>query len=64
MTTYKDAGVDITKADQLVKHLGITGYGAVIDLAWGLQVVLSTDGVGTKILVAEQLKKFDTIGID
>lgn len=25
---------------------------------------MSTDGVGTKILVAEKLKKFDTIGID
>ena len=24
----------------------------------------ATDGVGTKLLIAEKLKKFDTIGID
>ena len=77
--TYKDAGVDVNKADKLVKHLGITGYGAIIDIdktlpqftTWknpywhtGCRLVMGTDGVGTKILVAEQLKKYDTIGID
>lgn len=60
---YKDAGVDIAKASQLIKQLGFSGYGAVIDLG-DTKIVLSTDGVGTKILVAEQLKVFDTIGID
>ena len=76
--TYKDAGVDVNKADKLVKHLGISGYGAVIDIdktlpqftTWnnpywhtGCRLVMGTDGVGTKILVAEQLNVFDTIGI-
>ena len=42
----------------------MSGYGAVVNLFNGPKVVLSTDGVGTKILVAEQLNKFDTIGID
>ena len=28
--TYKNAGVDVNKADKLVKHLGIGGYGAVM----------------------------------
>jgi phosphoribosylformylglycinamidine cyclo-ligase len=64
VNAYKDAGVNVEKADKLVEHLGMSGYGAVVDLAWGPKVVLSTDGVGTKILVAEQLNKFDTIGID
>ena len=79
VNAYKDAGVDVKKADKLVKHLGISGYGAVIDIDstlktlpsynnpyWhtGCKLVMGTDGVGTKILVAEQLKKFDTIGID
>lgn len=41
------------------------GYFAnVIDIGMGLGVAISTDGVGTKILVAEMLGKFDTIGID
>ena len=61
--TYKDAGVDIQKADELVKHLGIEGFGALIKLG-NVWLVLSTDGVGTKLLVAEELKKYDTIGID
>jgi phosphoribosylformylglycinamidine cyclo-ligase len=60
---YKDAGVDIAKADKLIKQLGFSDYGAVINLG-DTKIVLSTDGVGTKILVAEQLKVFDTIGID
>lgn len=60
---YKSAGVDVDLADKLVKYLGMSGYGAVIDLG-GVKVVLSTDGVGTKLLVAEAHNKFDTIGID
>lgn len=28
------------------------------------KIVVSTDGVGTKVLLAKQLKKFDTVGID
>ena len=60
---YKDAGVDIAKADQLIKQLGFSDYGAVINLG-DTKIVLSTDGVGTKILVAEYLNVFDTIGID
>jgi phosphoribosylformylglycinamidine cyclo-ligase len=41
------------------------GYFAnVIDLGNGVGLALSTDGVGTKILLAEMLDKYDTIGID
>src|SRR5207247_2377983 len=41
------------------------GYFAnVIDIGGGVGLALSTDGVGTKILVAELLHKYDTIGID
>jgi phosphoribosylformylglycinamidine cyclo-ligase len=41
------------------------GYFAnVIDMGGGVGLALSTDGVGTKILVAELLHKYDTVGID
>ncbi len=41
------------------------GYFAnVIDLGNGQGLALSTDGVGTKILVAQLLGKYDTLGID
>ena len=41
------------------------GYFAnVIDLGANLGLAISTDGVGSKVLVAQLLGKFDTIGID
>jgi phosphoribosylformylglycinamidine cyclo-ligase len=41
------------------------GYFAnVIDIGNGMGIALSTDGVGTKILVAQMLAKYDTVGID
>src|SRR3989442_12702269 len=41
------------------------GYFAnVLDIGGGVGIAISTEGVGTKILVAEQLERFDTIGID
>jgi phosphoribosylformylglycinamidine cyclo-ligase len=39
-------------------------YASVIKLDERLGIALSTDGVGTKLLVAEQLGRFDTVGID
>jgi len=39
-------------------------YASVIRVDERLGIALSTDGVGTKLLVAEQLGRFDTIGID
>ena len=39
-------------------------YASVIKLDGRTGIALSTDGVGTKLLVAEQLGRFDTIGID
>jgi len=39
-------------------------YANVIPLTKDLALAISTDGVGTKILVAEEMDKYDTIGID
>lgn len=78
--TYASAGVDIEKADRFVdrlKHLArrpqhqelwpaAGGYAAVYPVAGSKDraMAVTTDGVGTKLLVAYQLKKFDTLGID
>src|SRR5262245_14495716 len=39
-------------------------YANVIPVTPDLGIAISTDGVGTKILVAEAMQKFDTVGID
>jgi len=39
-------------------------YASVIRLDERTGIALSTDGVGTKLLVAEQLGRFDTVGVD
>jgi phosphoribosylformylglycinamidine cyclo-ligase len=44
--------------------LGSGHYANVMRLAGNSGLALSTDGVGTKLIVAEQLDRFDTVGID
>ena len=39
-------------------------YATVVKIAPKLAIALSTDGVGTKLLVAELIGKYDTVGID
>jgi phosphoribosylformylglycinamidine cyclo-ligase len=45
-------------------QLALGYYANVLPLAPDLALAISTDGVGTKILVAEEMDKYDTIGID
>jgi phosphoribosylformylglycinamidine cyclo-ligase len=44
--------------------LPIGFFANVIDTGLGIGVAISTDGVGSKTLIAELLNKYDTIGID
>jgi phosphoribosylformylglycinamidine cyclo-ligase len=78
--TYKDAGVDIDAGDHFVEkikpyvkstfraevmtHIG--GFGGLFALRKYKEPVLvsGTDGVGTKLKVAFQMKRHDTVGID
>lgn len=76
--TYAQAGVDIEKAEKFVhriKHLarrpihdklwkGAGGYASVYPITDEQAVALTTDGVGTKLLLACERGKLSTIGID
>lgn len=78
MVTYSEAGVDISLEEQTVKAL--TGelsetleyqniikndghFAALVDFG-NQAIAMSTDGVGSKILIANLMNKFDTVGID
>jgi phosphoribosylformylglycinamidine cyclo-ligase len=45
-------------------HLDLGHFANVIEIAPDLGLAISTDGVGTKLLIAEMLEKYDTVGID
>ena len=44
--------------------IGIGHYAGLIDIGRNRLLAMHTDGVGTKVLVAQEMRKFDTIGID
>src|SRR3954464_4067360 len=44
--------------------LGSGHYANVLRIDDRLGIALSTDGVGSKIIVAEELGRYDTVGID
>jgi phosphoribosylformylglycinamidine cyclo-ligase len=44
--------------------LPIGSFANVLDLGNGQGLAISTDGVGTKLLVAELMNRYDTVGID
>ncbi|HDN73828.1 MAG TPA: phosphoribosylformylglycinamidine cyclo-ligase [Archaeoglobus sp.] len=75
---YAKAGVDIKKEDAAIRSLTsvlkysrsgfgkpilTSHYAGVIDVG-EFGIAITTDGVGSKILVARAMNKFDTIGID
>lgn len=85
MTTYKDAGVDVSRKEKALEEIkksvrdtftaDVLGtattfkFGGTISLKRFMEykepvLVLSTDGVGTKMMTAEMMKKFDTVGVD
>jgi phosphoribosylformylglycinamidine cyclo-ligase len=53
------------KLERPSRQLSLPGhYASVIALDERTGIALSADGVGTKLLIAEQLGRFDTVGID
>src|SRR3954464_5553779 len=56
------SAVDTGRPDRALLASG--HYANVLRLSGSTGLALSTDGVGTKIIVAEELGRLDTIGID
>jgi phosphoribosylformylglycinamidine cyclo-ligase len=71
-TTQADAGVDaLVEVLRTIEPgrgrltVPLPGhYASVMRIAPGLGIALATDSVGSKVIVAEQTGRFDTIGID
>ena len=78
MVTYSESGVDIDLEAETVSKIAdklqstlecrdiITDsghYAALVKLG-DKAIAMSTDGVGSKILIAEMMNKYDTVGID
>ncbi len=77
--SYADSGVDIEKEEETIKTLtkgftykreglgapltGIGHYAGLIDFG-EYALALATDGVGSKVLVANEMKRWNTVGID
>ena len=77
--TYAESGVDIEKEEKTIKALtksmdykreglgapltGIGHYAGLIDFG-EYALALATDGVGSKVLIANEMKRWNTVGID
>eukprot|EP00892_Ulva_mutabilis_P011524 jgi/Ulvmu1/8744/UM047_0086.1 len=66
--SYKDAGVDIDAGNELVNRIknlnpDIGGFNGMFPFG-DSYLVAGTDGVGTKLKLAFEMEKHDTIGID
>jgi phosphoribosylformylglycinamidine cyclo-ligase len=78
MVTYSDSGVDIDLEERTVSSLTAklketlkwqdviteSGHFAALVRLGDKAIAMSTDGVGSKILVAQMMGKYDTVGID
>lgn len=77
--TYKEAGVDISaikKSQESIGRLirstqrgtstvhGFGHYAGLVEMRNGVLLATHTDGVGTKVMIANALGKYDTVGID
>jgi len=69
---YRDVGVDVDHADKVADKISsmllpegaLKGHYAGLYDFNGKKLAIHTDGVGTKVIIAQALNKYDTVGID
>ena len=58
----------ITSTHRLQKKVkimsGFGHYAGIVEIPGGTLLATHTDGVGTKVMIAQMMKKYDTVGID
>ena len=78
MNSYQESGVDVKKGEVFVNKIktivnstygdrvfqGVGGFASLYKMGNGKLIAASTDGVGTKLKIAQALNIHDTIGID
>ena len=77
-TTYEEAGVNVAAVERSQNSMGrlirathgattthgFGHYAGLVEIPGGLLLATHTDGVGTKVLVASMMERYDTVGID
>lgn len=77
-TTYEEAGVDVAAVERSQESMGrlirathhaatahgFGHYAGLVDISGGLMLAAHTDGVGTKVIIANMMERYDTVGID
>ena len=77
-TTYEEAGVDVAAVEQSQESMGrlirathqattahgFGHYAGLVDISGGRLLATHTDGVGTKVIIANMMERYDTVGID
>jgi phosphoribosylformylglycinamidine cyclo-ligase len=66
--SQKEIGRIITSTHNLQKNVkvkhGFGHYAGIVRITDKITLAMHTDGVGTKVMIANMMKKYDTIGID
>lgn len=62
--SYAEAGVDIDAEERAVAGIVSAVGGTTMVTLDGHHLVMCTDGVGSKVIVADKMQQWDTVGID
>jgi len=59
---HLSATLNFAAVGKVLTNIG--GFANIMEMPGGLRLAMSADGVGTKVLIAQEANRYDTIGID